>query len=234
MRCARSTAGTRRWPHSRATSGGSAVACATPRCSTRRPRRPRRHIRARTRVCRDSRSQQEVIDLYRRVWAEAPLEAWGERAGDRLEQIAAALPAPEAAVVRARTAAELVTRGMIYFDHNRNQESESAFAAALGAPGLNADFECKARFYRAQSVWKARQRPRAAPLFDEADGDLRQGRQPRSARQGALPGGALRTPRPGNRDAAMARYSANRDRARRPQLRRRRADPHGGAGDRRR
>ena len=47
---------------------------------------------------------QEVIDLYRRVWAEAPLEAWGERAGDRLEQIAAALPAPEAARASARTA----------------------------------------------------------------------------------------------------------------------------------
>ncbi|HEY6475734.1 MAG TPA: tetratricopeptide repeat protein, partial [Polyangia bacterium] len=77
---------------------------------------------------------QEVIDLYRRVWAEAPLEAWSERAGDRLEQIANALPSPEAAVVRGHGAAALVTRGMVFFDHNRNQESESAFAAALGAP----------------------------------------------------------------------------------------------------
>jgi len=33
--------------------------------------------------------QQEVINLYRRVWAEAPLEAWADRAGDRLEAMAA-------------------------------------------------------------------------------------------------------------------------------------------------
>ena len=149
--------------------------------------------------------QQEVINLYRRVWAEAPLEAWGERAGDRLEQIAAGLPAPEAAVVRTRSAAELVTRGMIYFDHNRNQESESAFAAALAAPGLNADYECKARFYRAQSVWKARQRPRAAPLFDEADGICAKAGN-RDLHAKALYQGARAYASAGNRDAAMARY----------------------------
>ena len=150
--------------------------------------------------------QQEVINLYRRVWAEAPLEAWGERAGDRLEQIAAGLPAPEAAVVRGHTAAELVTRGMIYFDHNRNQESESAFAAALGAPGLNADYACKARFYRAQSVWKARQRPRAAPLFDEADGICAKAGN-RDLHAKALYQGARAYASAGNRDAAMTRYT---------------------------
>jgi soluble lytic murein transglycosylase len=149
--------------------------------------------------------EQEVTNLYRRVWAEAPLEAWSERAGDRLEQIAAALPAPEAAVVRARTASELVTRGMIYFDHNRNQESEAAFAAALGAPGLNAELECKARFYRAQSVWKARQRPRAAPLFDEADGSCAKAGN-RDLHAKALYQGARSYASAGNREAAMTRY----------------------------
>jgi soluble lytic murein transglycosylase len=148
---------------------------------------------------------QEVINLYRRVWAEAPLAAWGERAGDRLEQIAAALPAPEAAVVRARTASELVTRGMIYFDHNRNQESEAAFAAALAAPGLNAELECKAHFYRAQSVWKARQRPRAAPLFDEADGSCAKAGN-RDLHAKALYQGARSWASAGNREAAITRY----------------------------
>jgi len=112
----------------------------------------------------------DVTAIYRRVWAEAPLEAWGDRAGERLGQIAAALPIGEAAVIHTRTAGELCSRGNIFFDRNRNQEAETTFAAALGAPGLDADLECKARFFRAQSVWKERQRPRAAPLFDEADG----------------------------------------------------------------
>ncbi|HSY39027.1 MAG TPA: tetratricopeptide repeat protein, partial [Polyangia bacterium] len=159
-----------------------------------------------TEKARAGKGEQEVINLYRRIWAEAPLEAWGERAGDRLEQIAAGLPAPEAAVVRTRSAAELVTRGMIYFDHNRNQESESAFAAALAAPGLNADYECKARFYRAQSVWKARQRPRAAPLFDEADGICAKAGN-RDLHAKALYQGARAYASAGNRDAAMARYT---------------------------
>jgi soluble lytic murein transglycosylase len=149
---------------------------------------------------------QEVVDLYRRVWAEAPLEAWSDRAGDRLEQIASALPAPEAAIVRTHTAADMVTRGMVFFDHNRNQESESAFAAALGAPGLGADLECKARFYRAQSVWKERQRPRAAPLFDQADGICAKAGN-RDLHAKALYQGARSWASAGNRDFALARYA---------------------------
>jgi soluble lytic murein transglycosylase len=149
---------------------------------------------------------QEVVDLYRRVWAEAPLEAWSERAGDRLEQIAAALPAPEANVVRTHTAGELVTRGMVFFDHNRNQESEAAFAGALGAPRLDADLECKARFYRAQSVWKARQRPRAAPLFDEADSICAKAGN-RDLHAKALYQGARSWASAGNREFALARYA---------------------------
>jgi soluble lytic murein transglycosylase len=108
--------------------------------------------------------------IYRRVWADAPLEGWADRAGERLEALASTLPAPEATLVRTHTAGEWVARGMSYFNANRNNESEQAFASALGAPGLDRDLECKARFHRAQSVWKQRNRPRAAPLFDEADG----------------------------------------------------------------
>ena len=172
--------------------------------------------------------------IYRRVWAEAPLEAWGDRAAERLEQIAAALPAAEAAVVRARTAGEWVSRGMVLFDRNRNVESEAAFASALAAPGLDADLECRARFHRAQSVWKQRQRPRAAPLFDEAEAACATRGEPRSARQGAVPGGALLRDRRANRDAAMAHYArveaehADHSYADDARLR------IGGAGDRRR
>ena len=62
---------------------------------------------------------------------------------------------------------------------------------------------------------------------------LRQGRQPRSARQGALSGGAVVRlgGEPRRRDGALR---ADRGRARRPQLRRRRARADGGARDRRR
>ena len=110
----------------------------------------------------------EAILTYRKVWAEAPLEAWSERASERLTALARAVPTAQAPA-RARTAAEWVTRGTALFDANRNVESEAAFVAALASPGLDAELECRARFNRAQSVWKQRQRQRAAPLFDEAE-----------------------------------------------------------------
>jgi soluble lytic murein transglycosylase len=148
----------------------------------------------------------DVIAIYRRVWAEAPLQAWGDRAGERLEKIAASLPPAEAAVVRARTAGEWVTRGMAIFDENRNQESETAFTSALSAPGLDADLECRARFHRAQSVWKQRQRPRAAPLFDEAEAACARAAN-RDLRAKALYNGARSYAAAGNKDAALARYA---------------------------
>jgi soluble lytic murein transglycosylase len=148
----------------------------------------------------------DATAIYRRVWAEAPLEGWGDRAAERLEQIAATLPAAEATVVRTRTASELVTRGNVQFDRNRSVESEATFAAALNAPGLAPELECRARFYRAQSAWKQRQRTRAAPLFDEADwACARAGNRDLHAK--ALYQGARCYASKGERDAATARYA---------------------------
>jgi soluble lytic murein transglycosylase len=111
----------------------------------------------------------DATALYRRVWADAPLEAWSDRAAERISDLANTLPPAEAKLVRTHTAGEWVSRGMSFFDHNRNVESEQAFGAALASTGLDRELECRARFHRAQSVWKQRQRPRAAPLFDEAE-----------------------------------------------------------------
>jgi soluble lytic murein transglycosylase len=148
----------------------------------------------------------DVIAIYRRVWAEAPLDVWGDRAAERLDQIAASLPAADAAAVRARTAGELVSRGMVYFDHNRNVDSENTFASALGAPGLDAELECRARFHRAQSVWKQRKRPRAAPLFDEAEVACAKSKN-KDLHAKALYQGARCYASMANRDAAAARYA---------------------------
>ena len=148
----------------------------------------------------------DVTAIYRRVWAEAPTDGWGDRAAERLEQIAAALPSAEAAVVRARTAGELMSRGMVLFDRNRNQESEAAFASALAAPGLDADLECRARFHRAQSLWKQRQRQRAAPLFDEAEAACARAKN-HDLHAKALYQGARSYSMSGNKEAALARFA---------------------------
>ena len=152
-------------------------------------------------------AQQQVIDLYRRVWAEAPLEAWGDRAGDRLEQIAATLPAPEAQLVRTHIATELVTRGMSYL---RSQPQPGVGVGVRGgARGARADRRPRvqgALLPRAVGLEGAAAPARRAALR-RGRRHLRQGRQPRSARQGAVPGGALPAPRPGTATRRCARYA---------------------------
>jgi soluble lytic murein transglycosylase len=147
----------------------------------------------------------DVTAIYRRVWAEAPLEAWSDRAAERIEALAAMLTPFEAKLVRTHTAGEWVARGMSYFNSNRNVESEQAFGAALASPGLDRELECRARFHRAQSVWKERQRPRAAPLFDEAEAAcFRSGNRDLHAK--ALYQGARCYASQGDRAQALARY----------------------------
>jgi len=148
----------------------------------------------------------DITALYRRVWAEAPLEALADRAAERLGELVDGLAPAQAKLVRTHTAGEWMLRGMSYFDHNRNVESEAAFTSALSAPGLDPDIECRARFHRAQSVWKQRQRPRAAPLFDEAEAACaRVGNRDLHAK--ALYNGARSYAAAGAREQALARYA---------------------------
>jgi soluble lytic murein transglycosylase len=114
------------------------------------------------------RGTDEPAALYHRIWTEAPLEVWGSRATSRLDALAAKLPPEAGAKLKTFSAAEWLSRGMVLFDRNQNVESELAFATALASSGLDANLTCRAQYHRAQSVWKQRQRPRAAPLFVEA------------------------------------------------------------------
>ena len=148
----------------------------------------------------------DITALYRRVWAEGALDPFGDRAAERLEAIATALPPPEAALVRTHLASEWLARGMVFFERNRNTEAEAAFTSALAAPALTPDIECRARYHLAQSVWKQRQRPRAAPLFDAAEAACR---RPESVdlHAKALYQGARSWAAAGDRPAAEARYA---------------------------
>jgi soluble lytic murein transglycosylase len=92
---------------------------------------------------------------FRRVYLEAPHQDWGRRA-------AALMGSPSF------DATALAQRAMVLFDNMRNEESEAAWNRVLGASGLTDALACVARYHLAQSVWKARDRTRAAPLFDRA------------------------------------------------------------------
>jgi soluble lytic murein transglycosylase len=148
----------------------------------------------------------EVAAAYRKVWAEAPAESWATRADERLEALARSVPASEASILVTRSIDELLSRGMILFDGNQNTQAEAAFAAALAVPAIDKATACKARFHLAQSVWKQRQRQRAAPLFDEAVASCTEAGD-RDFLVRALYQGARSHASAGNRDKALALYA---------------------------
>src|SRR5262249_3582943 len=97
-----------------------------------------------------------AADLYMKVWTMAPLDL-GHQAEQHLDQ-----PGKKA------TAQQWIARATVLFDNMRNVESENAFAAAIAAPGNDVETLCTAKFNRAQSVFKQRNRTRALPLYEEA------------------------------------------------------------------
>jgi soluble lytic murein transglycosylase len=104
-----------------------------------------------------------AVKQWRRLYLTAPTESFGALADRHLEKAP-----PEA---RRFTARELLARAQVLFDNMRNPESEFAYRQILESkdlPDLDDDARCTAHFQLAQSVFKQRQRPRAAPLFDEA------------------------------------------------------------------
>jgi soluble lytic murein transglycosylase len=101
-------------------------------------------------------ARQGYLQLYLR-W---PTESWGQVAGERLK-------AREPAALQLDGAGRL-ERGLALFEAQRNPESEAELRAALESGTLDPKQSCIAAFHLAQSVFKARQRPRAALLFDAA------------------------------------------------------------------
>ena len=176
---------------------------------TRFPKGPRRAeaMFQRAEALRElGRPLQEIAAAYRKVWAESPTETWATRASERLEDLAKTVPTTEAGALVAHSVDELLSRGMILFDSNQNTQAESTFSAALASPGVDKATACKLRFHLAQSVWKQRQRGRAAPLFDQAIADCREASE-RDFLARSLYQGARSYASSGDRDKAIALYA---------------------------
>jgi soluble lytic murein transglycosylase len=103
-----------------------------------------------------------AVELYRRIGFEHPLSGFADRARARLDALA------PTARARPLTPAELETRAKVYFDAMRNELAEADFKAVLAQKPLEPSLRCEATYDLAQTVFKERQRPRAAPLFDDA------------------------------------------------------------------
>ncbi|WP_428261145.1 transglycosylase SLT domain-containing protein [Haliangium sp.] len=142
-------------------------------------RRPRgiRRAEARYRLAealdRSGDAQQALIH-YRTITVRAPLSPWAEPARERMDALLPTRPEAERDRLTTLSAQEYIERGMAYFGAMRNPLSEADFEAALSAPGLTPKRRCVASYHRAKSVLKARDRKRAAPLFDLAIADCDQ------------------------------------------------------------
>jgi soluble lytic murein transglycosylase len=110
----------------------------------------------------------EALEHYRTLTIQAPLSQWAQDAAGRLDAVLPGLPEAERVRLSTLSADERIARGMEYFQAMRNPLSEAEFTAALAAPGLTAASRCVAAYHRGQSMFKQRDRQRAAPLFDEA------------------------------------------------------------------
>jgi soluble lytic murein transglycosylase len=170
------------------------------------PRRAEAKFRLAEAMQQLQRPAEEIATTLRHIWAEAPLEAWANRADEDLQALAQSADPEKRTALVTYSAEEWATRGMALFDKNQNSAAEAAFAAALTAPGLDAATDCVARFHRAQSVWKQRQRTRAAPLFAEAETACQRA-QNHDLVVRALYQGARSLAGAGERDKALALYS---------------------------
>ena len=97
----------------------------------------------------------EAARTWRQVYLESPVSL-GARAAPHLD------PA------RPLDVDELTRRATVLFDAMRNKESEAAWLAVLAAPDLTPSLACRARYHVGQSIWKQRDRQRAAPAFEAA------------------------------------------------------------------
>ena len=110
----------------------------------------------------------EAIVLYRRVLITAPLSSWAAKSQQRFDKLLENVDPAARTKYQTFTADELIERGMEYYDAMRNPLSEADFAAALKVSGISPESRCVAAYHQANSVFKARDRKRAAPLFDQA------------------------------------------------------------------
>ena len=113
-------------------------------------------------------AQRELVGHYRHILIADPLSSWATKATARIQTLAATMEPTAVAAISSFTANELMERAHALFDANRNEDSQAAYIAALKAPDITAAQRCEATYNEAQSLFKARKRKPAEPIFDEA------------------------------------------------------------------
>lgn len=119
--------------------------------------------RARTAAERSQRHhlRNRALNHYLDLLAEAPLSRY---AGDAKKGVLKLTGKKKPAL----SPEQLYTRAHVFYRRMRNRKSEIAFDQLLKRSDLSDKRRCQSSYYRAKSVFKARKRVRAAPLFEAA------------------------------------------------------------------
>ena len=106
------------------------------------------------------------LQHLRRVAARAPLSRFGKTADAKLKELAERWPGQRAAT--SLTIQERFTEAHALFRAMRNGPSENAFQKLSTDPSITPEQRCRALYFQAKSIFKARQRDRAEPVFAAA------------------------------------------------------------------
>ncbi|MBL4636937.1 MAG: tetratricopeptide repeat protein [Kofleriaceae bacterium] len=129
---------------------------------------PIRSPEARFRMAQAASNMEKHLDAAKnlqQITIEAPLTRWASRASKLLGTTLKKLSESDKSTIKSLSAQQHITRAQVYYRKMRNEKSEASFAAALEAPELTEAMHCNASYHLANSVYKQRNRTKAAPLF---------------------------------------------------------------------
>ncbi len=169
------------------------------------PRRAEARYRLASAMEKQRKPLAALIPHYRQIWSLAPTEAWASRAEERIKALTAGLNKADRDGF-SPTPKDWFDRAMGLHDKHQNTQAEPAFAEALKAPTLDPDLACQARFYRAQAVFKMRQRPQAAPHYEAAEVHCRAANDQDLVVKALYQGARCRASG-GDKDTALAKYA---------------------------
>ena len=140
---------------------------------------------------------------YKQVTIKAPLSRQVEEARKRLGQVASRLPGGKS---KARLSpGQRFEQARVYYSKMRHKRAEPALAALVKERGLEPGLRCKVTYHLAMTVFRRRQRARAAPIFARSARLCREAREPELTLR-SLYNGAKGLMRAHEFDAAIAQF----------------------------
>lgn len=109
----------------------------------------------------------DAVDHYRRITIDWPTSRWAKRAQPRLQKLLKGLPKARRRRYTNLSAAELITRGVALYKHQRHAAAVAALTAAL-KQRLTPKQRCVAAYHLGNSLFKAKKRREAAPALNRA------------------------------------------------------------------